>query len=79
MKREHPGSDGIFHVIPCGQDLACIFLSSNETNTQQDLEIMQLFQSLSLKNDFFSDKEGINFSHFLSTDMFASIMKNIFF
>lgn len=53
MKREQQGSDGIFHVIPCGQDLACIFLFSNATNTQQDLEIMQLFQSLSLKNDFF--------------------------
>lgn len=61
MKREQQGSDGIFHVIRCDQDLACIFLFSNATNTPQDLQIMQLFQSLSLKNDrwyFFRDKEG---------------------
>lgn len=81
MKREQQGSDGIFHVIPCDQDFACIFLFSNATNTQRDLEIMQLFQSLSLKNDrgnFLVIKKDINFSHSLSTDMFTLIMKNIF-
>lgn len=58
MKREQHGSDGIFHVIPCDQDLACIFLYSNATNTQQDLEMMQLFQS------FFTEKwKMISFSH----------------
>lgn len=54
-------SDGIFHVIPCEQDLACICLFSNATNTQQDLEIMQLFQSFSFKKwqmISFSYKEG---------------------
>lgn len=56
MEREQHGSDGIFHVIPCDRDLACIFLFSNATNTQQDLQIMQLFQSFfhwKMKDDFF--------------------------
>lgn len=40
MKGEQQGRDGIFDVIPCDQDLACIFLFTKATNTQEDLEIM---------------------------------------